>query len=341
MSEEFTVVLTHWVHPEVVELLSARCRVIPNETRETLAREDILARAAGAQALMVFMPDTIDAEFLAACPGLRIVAAALKGYDNFDVPAITAHGAWFTIVPDLLTIPTAELAVGLLLGLTRHVLAGDRLVRSGAFQGWRPQLYGTGLTGKTLGILGLGRVGQTLAERLSGFQMRVLYHDAVRQPVAQEQRLGVSYAELDQVLAESDFLVPLLPLTPATLHLIGPAALTRLKPGAFLINVCRGSVVDEAAVADALAAGRLAGYAADVFELEDWARPDRPRGLEPRLLADPGRTLFTPHLGSAVDEVRREIALEAARNILDFQEGREPRGRINDPRGQAGARAAF
>ncbi len=325
MAEKPKVVITHWVHPEVLELLDGRCRLLTNQSKQTLPRREIKDRTADAQAIMVFMPDTIDESFLAACPHLKMVAAALKGYDNFDVAAIRRHGAWFSIVPDLLTIPTAELALGLLIGLGRNILAGDRHLRGGGFQGWRPRLYGAGLQGRTLGIIGLGRVGRALARRLIGFEMEVIYFDT--QPLDAEQEAGcqVSFRPYHQVLAASDYLLPLVPLTSQTTHLIDRRALAAMKPGAFLINVCRGSVVDEEAVAAALQEGHLAGYGADVFEMEDWARPDRPRGIPDALLADTERTLFTPHLGSAVDQVRREIALQAARNILDWLEGRTPR----------------
>ena len=133
MPDKPRVVLTHWVHPEVIELLSGSAEVVPNESRATLPREEIIRRCQGARGLMVFMPDAVDAAFLQACPDLKIVAAALKGYDNFDVAACTRRGVWFTIVPDLLSEVTAELALGLLLGLTRHILAGDRFIRSGEF----------------------------------------------------------------------------------------------------------------------------------------------------------------------------------------------------------------
>jgi phosphonate dehydrogenase len=323
------VVVTHWVHPEVIQFLSQKCQVIPNDTRETLPRSEIIRRCQGAQGLMVFMPDFLDEAFLESCPGLQIVAAALKGYDNFDVEACTRRGVWFTIVPDLLSEPTAELALGLLLGLSRNILAGDRRVRSGEFAGWRPQLYGSGLTGKTLGIVGMGGVGQVLAQRLLGFDLKLVYCDYRPLPRDEERAWRLTRVPLPELLAKSDFVVLAVPLNPTTLHLINAKTLEIMKPGTVLINPGRGSVVDEQAVAAALAAGRLQGYAADVFEMEDWGRPNRPEGIPGTLLANTGQTLFTPHLGSAVDEVRREIALEAAGNILQALRGAKPRGAIN------------
>ncbi len=325
------VVLTHRVHAEVIELLAAYCEVIPNTTHESLPRDAILQRTKDAEAIMTFMPDSVDEAFLRACPRLRVVGCALKGYDNYDVDACTRHGVWITNVPDLLTIPTAELTIGLLIGLTRNVLAGDRFVRGGQFNGWRPALYGAGLTGKTLGIIGMGAVGQAIAQRLAGYEMRMLYADPLALPREKETQWNLERVELATLLAASDFVVPMVPYGDETLHMIGAGALAQMKMGAYLINTCRGSVVDEQAVVEALASGRLAGYAADVFEMEEWARPNRPHAIPQALLEDPEHTLFTPHIGSAVDSVRLEIELEAARNILQALRGETPQGAINRP----------
>ncbi len=308
MSGPPRVVITQRPFPETVDLLSPHAEVIVGPP------------ARDADALLVFMPDSLDAAFLESCPNLKIVAAALKGFDNFDVDACTRLGIWFTIVPDLLTEPTAELALALMLSLARNILPGDRLIRSGAYQGWRPILYGTGLSGSKVGMLGFGAVGRALAQMLLGFSCRVEYHD----PAA-----GYS-TPLETLLESSDFVLPLLPLTKKTFHLLDRDALARMKPGAYLINVSRGSVVDEEAVADALESGHLAGYAADTFEMEDWARHDRPRSINPRLLRLT-RTLFTPHLGSAVISARREIERATACNIVQVLRGERPSGAINNP----------
>ncbi|HJX57634.1 MAG TPA: NAD(P)-dependent oxidoreductase, partial [Thiobacillus sp.] len=261
------VVLTHRVHREVIELLAAHAEVIPNSTSETLARDEILRRAQDAAAIMTFMPDRVDEAFLRACPQLRVVGCALKGYDNYDVEACTRHGVWITNVPDLLTIPTAELTIGLLIGLTRNLLAGDRFVRSGEFNGWRPVLYGRGLTGRTLGLIGMGAVGQAIAARLQGYELNLLYDDPRPLAPELETRWQLTRVSRDALLRQSDFVVPMVPYRPDTLHLIDAQALATMQDGAYLINACRGSVVDEEAVADALASGKLAGYAADVFEM--------------------------------------------------------------------------
>ncbi|MCE9638188.1 MAG: hydroxyacid dehydrogenase [Planctomycetes bacterium] len=319
------IVVTHWVHPEVVEALRPHGEVDANDGRESWAADELGRRVRDADAVVVFMPDRVDDAFLAAAPRLRIVAGALKGFDNLDVAACTRRGVWVTIVEDLLTVPTADLALALLLALTRNVVPGDRRVRAPGYAGWRPVLYGSGLEGRRVGIVGYGRLGRAVAKRLAGFDAEVVVHD----PAAAGDPRALPLAEL---LATSDHVVLTAPLVPATFHALDAAGLAQMKPGVYLVNVGRGSVVDEGAVAAALATGRLAGYAADVFEFEDLSLPARPRAIPPALLAFPDRTVFTPHLGSAVDDVRREIALSAARSVIDALDGRKPRGAVNDVR---------
>jgi phosphonate dehydrogenase len=328
------VVITHRVHQEVEKLLGNSCRLVVNQDTESWPRKTLLHHTNKADALMVFMPDSVDDDFLSRCPNLKIIAAALKGYDNFDVEACTRRGIWFSVVPDLLSVPTAELALGLMLGVTRNIGAGDRLVRSGKFQGWRPTLYGGGLSGRTVGIIGMGKLGRTLARMLSGFNVTILYSDRAALASEEQQRLDIKKVQMNELLEQSDVVVVLLPLNPSTLKLVDSSTIARMKPGSYLVNVGRGSVVNEDAVADALDRGLLAGYAADVFEMEDWARPDRPREINLRLLKHSDRTLFTPHLGSAVDRVRLEIELAAARNILDALKGERPADAVNDPTSQ-------
>lgn len=326
------VVATNWIHPEVVELLQAHSTVVANSTRQPWSREQVIEHARDAVGLMTFMPDSVDAAFLDQCRALRVIACALKGFDNFDVEACTKRGVWVTVVPDLLTVPAAELTIGLLIGLGRNVKAGDEHVRSGEFKGWRPLLYGTGLAGSTVGLLGMGRIGRAIVERLRAFGCAaLLYHDKQPLDPADEQALALQAVSLARLLAESDFLIVAVPFTDETKHQIDAKALRAMKPGAYLLNIARGSVVDEEAVAKALTAEHLAGYAADVFEMEDWARPDRPLGIPSTLLKLRDRTLFTPHLGSAVQRVRVEIELAAARSILQVLLSECPQGAVNQP----------
>ena len=324
------IVVTQRIHLEIAVLLSDHGQLIANDSIDPWRRQELLDRARNACALMVFMPDSLDETFLGACPELAVVAGALKGADNFDIEACTRLGIWFTVVPDLLSEPTAELALALLLGLVRNVAAGDRVIRAGTYPGWRPILYGTGLHGGTVGLIGFGAVGRVLARMLEGFGSRLLVCDPAVEPETAAEFSG-RCVPLDELLASSDFVLPLVPLTGGTFHLIDAAALARMKHGSYLVNVSRGSVVDEDAIADALESGRLAGYAADTFEMEDWARADRPAGINRRLLDLRSRTLFTPHLGSAVASARLEIERAAANNIIQALRGERPAGAINSP----------
>lgn len=322
-AQPFRVVITHRVHGDVLDLLRRTCEVVTNQTPDTLGRQELLLRCRDADALLVFMPDHVDEELLQNSPRLKIVAAALKGYDNIDVAACTARGVWVSYVRDLLTAATADLAVGLLIGLDRHILAGDRHVRSGRHLGWRPEFYGGGLAGRNVGIIGMGAVGRAVARRLSAFDAELLYTDPKSPAVDEELGLDARRVQLETLLADSTAVVVTAPLTPRTRHLIGPDALRQLPAGALLVNVGRGSVVDEDAVADSLATGHLGGYAADVFAFEDRSDRNRPKDIPARLLAH-DRTVFTPHLGSAVAEVRRQIELAAAQSILDLRAGKPP-----------------
>jgi phosphonate dehydrogenase len=325
------VVVTHWVHPEVQGYLAGFCDpVIPGREEGVWPRVRVAELAADADGLIVCMADSIDEAFLEGCPRLRVVSATLKGYDNFDADACTRRGVWLTIVPDTIIAPTAELTVGLLIGVMRRVAEGHEHVRSGCFTGWRPQLYGSSLQDATIGLAGMGQLGQAVARRLAGFEARLVYHDAQRLAPGRERELGVTYLDLVELAGGCEAMVVLLPLTARTRHLITASVLQGMRPGAFVVNVGRGSVVDEDAVADALESGQLGGYAADVFAMEDWALPDRPASIPDRLLHHP-RTLFTPHLGSAVDGVRRAMSLQAARQVGQVLQGQRPDHPVNEP----------
>ncbi|MEC7288835.1 MAG: phosphonate dehydrogenase [Pseudomonadota bacterium] len=316
------VVTTHKLHDQVLDQLQRHCEVIANQTSDTLPREEILQRCCNADAMMAFMPDRVDDDFLARCPRLKIVSAALKGYDNFDVDACARRGVYLSFVPDLLTIPTAELAIGLTIGLTRHVRESDLFVRSGQFCGWSPRFYGLGMAGSTIGLMGFGAIGQAIAKRLSGWDCTLLYCDRDEKTDLTEVP-HVRRVTAEHLLATSDIVMVGLPLTHETLHCIDQKALQTMKPGSCVVHPSRGSVVVVGAVASALQSGHLAGYAADVFEIEDWARADRPRHIHPALLNHPA-TLFTAHIGSAVANIRLAIEQRAATNILQVLAGEEP-----------------
>lgn len=324
------VVITHRVHDSVLASLAPHCELITNQSAHTLPPDSVRARAATADGMMAFMPDRVSEDFLEACPNLTVIGAALKGFDNFDVEACTRHGVWLTFVPDLLTVPTAELTIGLTIGLTRQVRASDEFVRSGNFQGWQPRFYGLGIEDATIGIIGMGAIGKAVATRFQGWGARILYSQPEALSAAEEATLSLSRSDLETLLARSDIVILALALNEQTLHTINSERLRQMKRGAFLINPCRGSVVDEAAVLQSLISGHLGGYAADVFEMEDWARADRPRRINPALLGHPN-TLFTAHTGSAVESVRLAIEKRAAGNILQALSGERPRDAVNSP----------
>ena len=329
MAARFTCVATHRLFPDLAERLGEQCHAVLNLTDASWKRDEVIDACRHADAVIAFMPDLIDRTFLDACPRLKVISAALKGYDNIDVDVCTERGIWVSIVPDYLTGPTAELAIGLAIGLARHVQTGDGDVRSGSFKAWRPTLYGTGLAGKTVGCLGFGRIGQAIAKRLRGFDVDLIFSDV--KPVDPDiaSALAATQVDVGDLLQRSQFLFVCTPLTQGTTHLLDARAIACMRHGAFLINPARGSVVDETAVASALADDRLAGYAADVFAFEDWARTDRPKAVPEALLRQPEATLFTPHLGSATVEARRKIEGAAIQNVVDVLQGNAPRDAIN------------
>lgn len=283
---------------------------------EAVPRRELLRRAAGAAALVTLMSERVDDELLdAAGPSLRVVANYAVGYDNVDMAACARRGVAVANTPDVLTDATADLAFALLLAAARRLVEGDALVRSGRWTGWQPeQLLGVPVAGATLGLVGMGRIGSAVARRARGFGMRVLYHNRRRDEAA-EAELGAVHVPLDELLAESDAVSLHVPLTPQTRHLIGARELAMMKPTAVLVNTARGPVIDEAALAAALRAGRPFAAGLDVFEREPEVHPDLP-GLPNVVLA--------PHVGSATLRARTAMALLCARAVVDVLDGRRP-----------------
>jgi phosphonate dehydrogenase len=319
------IVITNPVHDEVRRRLEQYGEVVMNPVPEPWQTSELAEHLSTATAMMGFMTDRVDATLLKQAPRLKIVACALKGFDNYDVAACTQQGIWVSIVPDLLTEPTAELALGLAIALGRHVRLGDQQLRTQAFEGWRAQFFGQGLHNSTAAIIGLGLVGQAIAQRLTGFGCQSLLSVDPKTSVH-----GVTPCTLTYALQHADYVFVAVPLTTESVNLIDRVELAECKQSLLLINVGRGSVVNEQAVADALESGCLAGYAADVFACEDWALSDRPQVIEPRLLAHPA-TVFTPHLGSAVRSVRLAIEQRAADNIIAVLSESAPPDAINAP----------
>jgi lactate dehydrogenase-like 2-hydroxyacid dehydrogenase len=323
------VFVAQWMPAAGVDRLREHCDLDESGSLGPMPRDEFRARASRADALIAFVSDHVDARLIDDAPSLRVVASFGKGFDNIDVAACTHRGVLVTINPEALTESTADLALGLILAARRNLVAGDRQVRSGRFRGWHPKdLLGREFQGSALGIVGFGAIGRAIARRALAFGVRVSYFDPVRRPEF-ESGSGVDYREFDDLLARSDTVVLAADLRPENRHLIGCEAIGRMKRDALLVNVGRGSLVDEAAVAEALDRGALGGYAADVFEFEDESIPDRPRSIHPDLVARADDTVFTPHIGTGTVEARERLAISTADQLLSALRGEAPSGAVN------------
>ncbi len=300
------LLITRRVFPEVVEALSAAYEVETNPDDAFWTPEQTRAKAAGCEALYVVATDRVDAELLEACPRLKIVATGSVGYNQIDVAACTARGIAVTNTPDVLTEATADMAWALLMSTARRVTESERWLRDGQWGRWAwDQFLGADVHGATLGIVGMGRIGSAVARRAAGFSMRLQYTN--RSPAANERELGATRVELDTLLATSDHVVLVLPYSPATHHLIGERELGLMKPTATLVNIARGGIVDDAALARALRAGTIAAAGLDVYEGEPTVLP---------ALLEVPNVVLTPHIGSATRSSRLGMAMLAARNLL-------------------------
>ncbi|MDO3378598.1 2-hydroxyacid dehydrogenase [Geoalkalibacter halelectricus] len=312
-----TVFVTRPIIQGPLDRLAAVAEVQVHEGDELLGPDELRARVAGIDALFCHLTDRIDDALLeAAGPQLRIVANYAVGYNNIDLEACRRRGVAATNTPGVLTESTADIAFALLLATARRLVEGDRMVRAGQFDGWGPQmLLGHEIAGKTLGIIGCGRIGQAMARRARGFGMSLLYTQ--RRPLDGDlgRELGLSYVDLDTLLAQSDFISLHCPLTPETHHLLGRAQLARLKPEAILINTARGPVVDEKVLVEFLQGKRLAGAGFDVYEEEPRLAPG---------LAELDNVVLLPHIGSATFETRRRMGEMVVDNILAALQGLRP-----------------
>lgn len=283
-------------------------------------RDRLLKAIAPCDGLLCTIFDKIDEEILAAAPRLRVVAQFGVGYDNLNVEAATRRGVLVTNTPNVLTDATAELAWALLLTAARRLGEGERLLRAGKWTGWDPgQLRGTAVAGKTLGIVGAGRIGAAMALMSAGFRMNVLY-SASRTNLELEEKLKARHVPLDELLAQSDFISIHVPLKPETRHLIGKGEIAKMKPTAVLINTSRGAVIDEAALAEALKARRIAAAGLDVYENEPRVTPG---------LLELENVVLAPHLGSATRETRDAMGRLAAENLVRVLKGEAPITPVN------------
>jgi len=316
-----TVYVSRRLPDPVMTELARRFTLIGRPHDHPATREELLDASSQADAFAVTLTERVDADVLDRAPRLKVVAVYAVGYDNVDVAAATRRSIVVTNTPDVLTETTADLAWALILAVMRRIPEADRLVREGRWEGWAPaQLLGADVFGKTLGIIGMGRIGRAVARRALGFGMTILYHTC--HPLRHEEgvELHAKHLPLPQVLQAADIVTIHAPLTDSTRGLIGKAELAMMRRSAYLINTARGAVVDEAALAEALEQGRLAGAGLDVYQHEPH--------VDSRLLALPNAVLL-PHIGSATTETRVKMGLMVADNITAVLEGREAPHRVN------------
>ena len=314
------VLATHRLFEPARQILQEHCHVEYWERPERPPREEVLRQVNDKEGLICLLTEKVNEELLRAAPKLRISSNVAVGFDNIYVPACTKREVVSTNTPGVLDDTTADFAWTLLMAVARRLVEADALARSGNWNGWDlDQLVGTDVWGKTLGIVGFGRIGRAVARRASGFQMKVIYTDAVRATAEVEKELHAEYRDMDTLLAESDFISVHTPLLPETRGLFNADKFSRMKRTAYLINTSRGPVVDEAALVAALESGKIAGAALDVFEKEPVIHP----GLRRSNVA------LAPHIASASLETRTKMACIAAENVIALLQGRRPANVLN------------
>lgn len=320
--KKFKVFVTRKILEEGLNMLKERYDVEVSDYDGVIPREMLLEKVKGVDALVSLLTDNIDAEVMdAAGPNLKIIANYAVGYNNIDVEEATKRGIMVTNTPGVLTETTADFAWTLLMAIARRIVEADRFVREGKFRGWEPMLLiGTDVHGATLGIVGFGRIGQAMARRALGFNMRVLYYDNSKVDEQIEKELRATFVDLPTLLKESDFVTLHVPLTKETHHLIGEKELKMMKKDAYLINTARGPVVDEKALVKALKEGWIKGAALDVFENE----PE----VEPELLKL-DNVVLAPHIASASYATRSKMSVMVAENVIKALSGEVPPNLVN------------
>ncbi|NQD39302.1 2-hydroxyacid dehydrogenase [Glutamicibacter halophytocola] len=316
------VIVTGRIPKAALEKLRAEHEVDAWDGEQSISREELLGKVAGADALVTLLTERVDAELLdAAGPQLQVVSNVAVGYDNIVVADCTARNVRATNTPGVLTEATADIAFGLILMATRRLGEGERLIRSGTPWKWGMFfLLGSSLQGKTLGVVGMGGIGQATARRAKAFGMEVVYQSRSEIDPATAAELGARRVELDELLAISDVVSLHCPYGPNTHHLIGAEQLAAMKPEAYLVNTARGPIVDEAALAQALREGAIAGAGLDVFEKEPAVHPE---------LLELENVALVPHLGSSTVETRTAMAVLASENTLAVLRGEDPVTPVN------------
>ncbi|MBT1247962.1 MULTISPECIES: D-glycerate dehydrogenase [unclassified Thermosipho (in: thermotogales)] len=312
------VFITYKIPEKGIKLLKEKFHVDVYEGKNFLTKEEMLERVKYADAVITQLRDPIDREFIDAGKKLKIIANYAVGYNNIDVEYAKEKGIFVTNTPDVLTEATADIAWALILAVARKIIPADKFVREGKFEGWKPHLFlGYEIYGKTLGIIGMGRIGKAVARRALGFGMNVIYHN--RKKVEDDYKYNAKYVDLETLLKESDFISINAPLTKETYHLLDSEKLSLLKPTAIIVNTARGPIVDEKALYDLLKDGKIAGAGFDVYENE----PKLTKGLEKL-----DNVVLLPHIGSATFQTREKMAIMVAENVIDALEGRIPKNLV-------------
>jgi len=315
------VFATHSLFDEARKILNESCDMEYWAKPERPPREEVLRRVKDKEGLICLLTEKINDELLKAAPKLRIAANVAVGFDNIDVAACTKQGVAATNTPGVLDETTADFAWTLMMAVARRLGEGEALARSGIWQGWNlDQLVGTDVWGKTLGIVGFGRIGRAMARRASGFQMKVIYTDAVRASEAVEKELKAEFRDMNALLAESDFVSVHVPLLPETRGLFDAPKFYRMKPTAFLINTSRGPVVDEAALVAALEGGKIAGAGLDV-RISEPPEDDRFEALT--------NVVLTPHIGGATYDTEANHTTLIANGLAQLLRGETPDNCVN------------
>ena len=313
--KKFKVYVTRRIPEAGLEMLREFCNIEINPHDRPVTRDELLENAAGKDGVLGLLTDKIDGDFFDAADRLKGYANYAVGYDNIDVAEATARRIPVSNTPGVLTDATAEMAWALLFAACRKVVESDREMRSGRWKGWGPlQFVGAGVKGRTLGIVGPGRIGSAMALMSRGFSMKVLYAGRSPKPVL-EKELGAEKVGLDRLLAESDFISIHTPLTPETRHMFGADQFRAMKSSAYIINTARGAVINEAELVEALKSGEIAGAGLDVYENE----PDMAPGL-----AQLDNVVIAAHTGSATEQSRSDMSLLAAKNLLAMMKGDQP-----------------
>ena len=310
------VLVTRKLFPEVLAYLEAHARVEGGRKPKGLGHEELKQKIRDKDGLFCLLVDRIDKPVIAAARRLKVIANCAVGFDNIDIGFARENGILVTNTPGVLTEATADLTWALILAVARRIPQADRFTREKRFTGWELDLFlGQEVSGRRLGIIGLGRIGKAVAERARAFRMDVVYHDPHRLSLKEEKSLGVTPISLDELLSTSDIVTIHAALNPQTHHLLSAEKLTLMKRTAILVNVARGPIVDESALAEALAKGKLWGAGLDVYEREP--------AVEKRLLGLKNVVLL-PHIGSATGQTRLRMAMTAARNLVQGLRGERP-----------------